>query len=177
VQILCAETDYRYAASMVSYSSSKSDKRPWIDPDDIGEQKWVSYTARDGLKIPALLDLPAGWSKEQGPLPLVVNPHGGPWARDYAGWDASGWVPFLTSRGFAVLRPQYRGSTGLGRKLWVAGDAEWGLKMQDDKDDGAQWLVDEGIADPDKMVMFGYSYGGFAAVAAAVKDKVRLDTN
>jgi dipeptidyl aminopeptidase/acylaminoacyl peptidase len=144
-------------------------ERPWIDPDDIGEQKWISYPARDGLEIPALLDLPAGWSKEQGPLPLVVNPHGGPWARDYAGWDASGWVPFLTSRGFAVLRPQYRGSTGLGRKLWVAGDAEWGQKMQDDKDDGAQWLVNEGIADPDKMVMFGYSYGGFAATAAVVR--------
>lgn len=144
-------------------------QRPWINPEDIGEQKWVSYTARDGLEIPALLDLPPGWSKEQGPLPLVVNPHGGPWARDYAGWDASGWVPFLTSRGFAVLRPQYRGSTGLGRKLWVAGDAEWGLKMQDDLDDGAQWLVNEGIADSDKMVIFGYSYGGFAAAAATVR--------
>lgn len=144
-------------------------ERPWIDAKKIGKQKWVTYTARDGLKIPALLDLPAGWSKEKGPIPLVVNPHGGPWARDYGGWDASGWVPFLTSRNFAVLRPQYRGSTGLGRKLWVAGDAEWGQKMQDDKDDGAQWLVDQGIADPDKMVMFGYSYGGFAAVAASVR--------
>src|SRR6056297_94958 len=145
-------------------------QRPWIDPEDLGEQRWITYTARDGMEIPALLDLPPGWDKEEdGPLPLVVNPHGGPWARDFGGWDSSGWVPFLTSRGFAVLRPQYRGSSGLGRKLWTAGDAEWGLKMQDDKDDGAKWLVEQGIADPDRMVIFGYSYGGFAAAAAAVR--------
>lgn len=145
-------------------------QRPWIDPDELGEQRWITYEARDGMEIPALLDLPAGWDKdEDGPLPLVVNPHGGPWSRDFGGWDASGWVPFLTSRGFAVLRPQYRGSQGLGRELWVAGDAEWGQKMQDDKDDGARWLVEQGIADPDRMVIFGYSYGGFAAAAATVR--------
>lgn len=145
-------------------------QRPWIDPEDLGEQRWITYEARDGMEIPALLDLPAGWDKEDdGPLPLVVNPHGGPWARDFGGWDASGWVPFLTSRGFAVLRPQYRGSQGLGRELWVAGDAEWGQKMQDDKADGASSLVEQGIADPDRMVIFGYSYGGFAAAAATVR--------
>lgn len=145
-------------------------QRPWIDPEDLGEQRWISYKARDGLEIPALLDLPAGWDKEEdGPLPLVVNPHGGPWSRDFGGWDASGWVPFLTSRGFAVLRPQYRGSQGLGRDLWVAGDAEWGQKMQDDKADGAKWLVEQGIADADRLVIFGYSYGGFAAAAATVR--------
>jgi len=144
-------------------------QRPWINSADIGEQKWVNYTARDGLEIPAILDLPAGWSKEDGPLPAVIHPHGGPWARDSIGWDAAGFVPFMTSRGFAVLRPQYRGSAGLGRKLWLAGDKEWGQKMQDDKDDGAKWLVEQGIADPNKLVMFGYSYGGFASVAAVVR--------
>lgn len=145
-------------------------QRPWIDSDELGEQRWITYEARDGMEIPALLDLPAGWDKEEdGPLPLVVNPHGGPWSRDFGGWDASGWVPFLTSRGFAVLRPQYRGSQGLGRELWVAGDAQWGLKMQDDKDDGARWAVEQDIADPDRLVIFGYSYGGFAAAAAAVR--------
>ncbi len=126
-------------------------QRPWIDPKDIGEQRWVTYKARDGLEIPAILDLPAGWSKKDGPLPTVVNPHGGPWARDFTGWDVSGWVPFLTSRGFAVLRPQFRGSTGLGRKLWLAGDKEWGQAMEDDKDDGAKWLVEQGIADPKRL--------------------------
>lgn len=144
-------------------------ERPWIDPEQIGEQRWVTYPARDGLQIPAILDLPAGWTDSDGPLPAIIHPHGGPWARDWAGWDRSGWVPFLTSRGYAVLRPQYRGSAGLGRDLWIAGDAEWGQKMQDDKDDGAAWLVNQGIADPSRIAIFGYSYGGFAAAAAAVR--------
>lgn len=144
-------------------------QRSGIDPNDIGEQRWVSWKARDGMTIPGILDLPAGWTPEQGPLPAVIHPHGGPWARDFGGWDNSGWVPFLTSRGYAVLRPQYRGSTGLGRRLWLSGDAEWGQKMQDDKDDGAAWLVKEGIADPERMAIFGYSYGGFAAAAAVVR--------
>lgn len=143
--------------------------RPWIDPEAIGEQKWVTYTARDGRTIPALLDLPAGWKQGDPALPAIIHPHGGPWSRDMGGWDASGWVPFLTSRGYAVLRPQYRGSSGLGRDLWVAGDAQWGLAMQDDKDDGAAWLVEQGIADPDRLAIFGYSYGGFAAAAAVVR--------
>lgn len=144
-------------------------ERPWVDPARIGEQRWVVYTARDGLKIPAVLDLPAGWKPADGPLPAIVHPHGGPWARDWAGWDGSGWVPFLTSRGYAVLRPNYRGSTGLGRALELAGDRQWGQKMQDDKDDGAAWLVSQGIAAKDRVAIFGYSYGGFAAAAAVVR--------
>ncbi|WP_397606855.1 alpha/beta hydrolase family protein [Silanimonas sp.] len=145
-------------------------ERTGIDPNDIGEQRWVTWTARDGMKIPGILDLPAGWTPEQGPLPTIIHPHGGPWSRDVGGWDASGWVPFLTSRGYAVLRPQYRGSSGLGRRLWLSGDAEWGQKMQDDKDDGAAWLVEQGIADADRIAIFGYSYGGFAAAAAVVRE-------
>ena len=144
-------------------------QRPWIESKDVGEQRWVNYSARDGLDIPAILDLPAGWKPSDGPLPTIIHPHGGPWSRDTMGWDASGWVPFLTSRGYAVLRPQYRGSTDLGRKLWLAGDAQWGEKMQDDKDDGAAWLVKQGIADPNRIAIFGYSYGGFAAAAATVR--------
>lgn len=144
-------------------------QRPDIDSKQIGEQRWVEYTARDGMTIPALLDLPAGWKQGDAPLATLIHPHGGPWARDYGGWDASGWVPFFTSRGYAVLRPQYRGSTDLGRKLWIAGDAEWGLKMQDDDDDGAAWLVKQGIADTKRLAIFGYSYGGFSAAAAVVR--------
>jgi dienelactone hydrolase len=144
-------------------------ERPWIDSKNIGEQRWVTYPARDGMQIPAILDLPAGWTEKDGPLPTIMHPHGGPWARDYGGWDRSGWVSFLTSRGYAVLRPQYRGSAGLGRKLWLAGDSQWGKAMQDDKDDGAAWLVRQGIADPDRIAIFGYSYGGFAAAAATVR--------
>lgn len=142
---------------------------PELAKNDLKQSKLVYYTARDGMKIPGLLTMPAGWNPGDAAPPAVIHPHGGPWARDYIGWDQSGWVPFLTSRGYAVLRPQYRGSQGWGRKLWLAGDAEWGQKMQDDKDDGAAWMVSQGFADADKMVMFGYSYGGFAAFAAAVR--------
>ncbi|WP_434027645.1 alpha/beta hydrolase family protein [[Pseudomonas] boreopolis] len=144
-------------------------ERPWLRDGQTGEQRWVTYTARDGRKIPAILDLPAGWKQGDPPVPAIINPHGGPWARDYMGWDASGWVPLLTSRGYAVLRPQYRGSTNLGRDLWIAGDREWGKKMSDDNDDGAEWLVSQKIAAKDRIAIFGYSYGGFAAAAAAVR--------
>lgn len=143
--------------------------RPWITPDEIGTERWVTYKARDGLEIPAILDLPAAWKQGDAPLPAVVMPHGGPWARDFMGWDESGWTPLLTSRGYVVLRPQYRGSAGLGRKLWLAGDNQWGLKMSDDLDDGAAWLVSQGIAQKDRIAIYGYSYGGFAAVAADVR--------
>ena len=142
--------------------------RPWIDRETLSESSWITYQARDGLEIPAILTLPKGFDQNK-PWPAVVHPHGGPWARDYIGWDSSGWIPFLTSRGIAVLQPQYRGSSGLGQELWKAGDNQWGLRMQDDKDDGAQWLIDQGIADPDRIAIFGYSYGGFAAIAASVR--------
>ena len=144
-------------------------ERPWVDGKRIGEQRWVTYKARDGRSIPAIVDLPAGWKQGDAPLPALVHPHGGPWARDYTGWDMSGWVPFFTSRGYAVIRPQYRGSTGFGREHWIAGDKQWGLKMQDDNDDAAAWLVSQGIANKDRIALFGYSYGGFAAAAATVR--------
>ncbi len=143
--------------------------RPWIKPGMTGKESWVTYKARDGMQIQAILDLPAGWKKGDAPAPAIVMPHGGPWARDWMGWDPSGWVPMLTSRGYAVLRPQYRGSSGLGRKLWLAGDAQWGLKMSDDLDDGAKWLISQGITKKGDIAIFGYSYGGFAAAAAEVR--------
>lgn len=143
---------------------------PWVDKSTLPRSQWVTYKARDGLTVPAILTLPPGYDKARdGRIPAVVHPHGGPWSRDYMGWDYSGWVPFLATRGVAVLQPQYRGSTGLGMTLWKAGDSEWGQKMQDDKDDGAAWMVEQGIADPDKLAIFGYSYGGFAAIAASVR--------
>ena len=143
---------------------------PELTTNTLTPTKLIYYTSRDGLKIPGLLDMPAGWKPGSEAPPAIIHPHGGPWARDYDGWDPTGWVPFLTSRGYAVLRPQYRGSTGWGRKLWLAGDAEWGQKMQDDKDDGAAWMVEQGYANADKIAILGYSYGGYAAFAAAVRD-------
>jgi dipeptidyl aminopeptidase/acylaminoacyl peptidase len=141
-----------------------------MDPATFGDTTFVRYQARDGLSIPAFLTLPRGYDRTRhGRIPLVVLPHGGPWARDYLGWDSSGWPQFLATRGYAVLQPQYRGSDGWGMAHWYAGDQEWGQKMSDDNDDGAQWLVQEGIADPARMAIFGYSYGGFAAAAASVR--------
>ena len=145
------------------------EERPWIESDELRPTELVYYTARDSMRIPAFLTLPKDWTREDGPLPSVVLPHGGPWYRDEADWDPSGWPQFLASRGYAVLQPQYRGSMGWGRDLWLAGDAEWGRKMQDDKDDAAAWLVEEGYADEDAIAIFGYSYGGFAAMAAVVR--------
>lgn len=140
-----------------------------FDWSKLRPSQWVTYTARDGLQIPGVLTLPAGWTPAQGRIPAVIVPHGGPWARDNIDFDLSGWTQFLASRGYAVLQPQYRGSAGLGDKLWKAGDEQWGKAMQDDKDDGAKWLVSQGIADPNRMAMFGYSYGGYAAFAASIR--------
>lgn len=144
-------------------------ERPWIDPKTLGRAEFVHFEARDGLDIPAFVTYPPGWSKERGPVPAVVLPHGGPWARDYLNWDPTGWTQFLATRGVAVIQPQYRGSEGFGFAHWRAGDRQWGLKMQDDNDDAAAWLVSQGIADPKRLAIFGYSYGGFAAIAASVR--------
>ena len=137
---------------------------PFLEPAKLSDMEYVTYEARDGLEIPAYLTLPA---EGESPYPAVVMPHGGPWVRDYHGWDL--WAQFLANRGYAVLQPQYRGSEGWGQELWRAGDREWGQKMQDDKDDGAGWMVEQGIAAADRIAMFGYSYGGFAAMAASVR--------
>ena len=143
--------------------------RAEVDSSQLAPTQLIYYAARDGLQIPGFLSLPKGFDKSKGPIPTIIMPHGGPWSRDTADWDQTGWVPFLTSRGYAVLQPQYRGSEGWGDKLWKAGDREWGQKMQDDKDDGVKYLVDQGIADPKRVAIFGYSYGGFAAIAAAAR--------
>ncbi|MBS0411540.1 MAG: S9 family peptidase, partial [Proteobacteria bacterium] len=143
--------------------------RPWIDPASLGDTRLVEYPARDGLMIPAFLTTPPAARFGPGPYPTLVEPHGGPWARDNMGWDDIGWVQYFASHGYAVLQPQFRGSEGWGQKLWRAGDGQWGQTMQDDKDDGVKWLVAQKIADPARVAMFGYSYGGYAALAAAIR--------
>lgn len=142
---------------------------PQLDRRALGTSRLVYYKARDGLNIPALLTVPNKQLCGEGPYAAVVHPHGGPWSRDDMDFDASGWVPLMASRCQVVLQPQFRGSTGWGRTLWKAGDAEWGQKMQDDKDDGAAWLVAEKLADPKRLALFGFSYGGYAAFVAAVR--------
>lgn len=142
---------------------------PGVDKRALGTSKFVYYKARDGLNIPAFLTTPNPELCGAGPYAAVVHPHGGPWSRDSFTYDGSGWVPMLVSQCRAVLQPQFRGSAGWGRTLWKAGDREWGQKMQDDKDDGAKWLAEQKIADPKRIAMFGFSYGGYAAFAAAVR--------
>ena len=134
---------------------------PWLKESEMAPMKPVSYKSRDGLTIHGYLTMPKG--KEAKNLPVVVNPHGGPWVRD--GWGYNSEVQFLASRGFAVLQMNYRGSTGYGRSFWEAGFKQWGRKMQDDITDGVKWLISEGIADPKKVAIYGASYGGYATLA------------
>ena len=142
---------------------------PEIDVNAIGTTQLIQYAARDGLEIPAFLTTPNPEIYGEGPYPTIITPHGGPWARDDLDWDPTGWTQYFAARGYAVLQPQYRGSDGWGQRLWRAGDNEWGGRMQDDKDDGVRYLIERGIADPNRVAMHGYSYGGYASMVAAVR--------
>jgi dipeptidyl aminopeptidase/acylaminoacyl peptidase len=129
--------------------------------------KTIRYTARDGTEMSAVLTLPRG--REAKNLPLILMPHGGPAVRDDEEWDW--WAQFIASRGYAVLQPNYRGSTGFGTKFNKLGEGQWGLKMQDDLVDAVGWAAKQGIADPKRVCIVGGSYGGYAAFRAAQRDK------
>ena len=128
---------------------------------DLAEMKPVTYQSSDGLEIPAYLTLPKGVPAKN--LPAIVFPHGGPWGRDL--WGYNSLAQFWANRGYAVLQPNFRGSTGYGRKFLDAGNNEWGRKMQDDVTWGVKYLVAEGIADPKRIGIMGGSYGGYATLA------------
>ena len=134
---------------------------PWLNEEDMSEMKPVKYRSRDGLVINGYLTLPKGTNGKN--IPIVVNPHGGPWARDNWGYKSE--IQFLANRGFAVFQMNFRGSTGYGREFWEKSFKEWGKSMQDDISDGVKWLIDEGIADPDRIAIYGASYGGYATLA------------
>ncbi len=134
---------------------------PWLKEAELAPMKPVEYQTRDGLTIHGYLTLPLG--REPKNLPVVINPHGGPWARDTWGFNPE--VQFLANRGYAVLQMNFRGSTGYGRKFWEASFKQWGQKMQDDITDGVQWLIKQGIADPKRVAIYGGSYGGYATLA------------
>ncbi len=141
-----------------------ADLAPWIISDEMNEMHAVTYQSRDGLRIEAYLTLPDGLTPDSAHnLPVVVNPHGGPWARDC--WGYSSEVQFLSNRGYAVLQMNFRGSTGYGRKFLEASYKQWGLRMQNDITDGVQWLIGQGIADPKRVAIYGGSYGGYAVLA------------
>lgn len=134
---------------------------PWIAAADMAPMKPIQYTARDGTVIHGYLTLPVGRPAKN--LPVIVNPHGGPWARDAWGYNPE--VQFLANRGYAVFQPNFRGSTGYGRAFWEKSFKQWGRTMQDDITDGVKWLVDQGIADPKRIGIYGASYGGYATLA------------
>lgn len=140
-----------------------------IDPNMLSAVKAVSYNARDGLEIPAYLTLPR--DRTASKLPLIVLPHGGPFARD--DWEYDPLVQFLASRGYAVLQPEFRGSTGYGRAFVERGYGQWGRGMQDDLDDGVDWLAKLGEVDPRRVCVVGASYGGYAALWAAIRNPDR----
>jgi dipeptidyl aminopeptidase/acylaminoacyl peptidase len=128
---------------------------------DLAQMKAVTYKSSDGLEIPAYLTLPKG--AEAMNLPTLIIPHGGPWGRDQ--WGYNPLAQFFANRGYAVLMPNFRGSTGYGRTFLDAGNLEWGRKMQDDLTWGAKFLVSQGIADPKRLGILGGSYGGYATLA------------
>jgi len=142
---------------------------PWIDENEMANVTPIQYKTRDGLTIHGYLTLPKGLDiKSARNLPVVVNPHGGPWARD--GWGFNPEIQFLANRGYAVLQMNFRGSTGYGRKFWEASFKKWGKEMQDDITDGTNWLIEQGIADPKRIAIYGGSYGGYATLMGLVKE-------
>ena len=139
--------------------------RPWLDSAKMAEQDFVRIKARDGLEIPVLVTRPQG----KGPWPAVVLVHGGPYVRGEE-WGFSSDTQFLASRGYLVIQPEFRGSTGYGDTLFKAGWRQWGLGMQDDVTDATRWAIAQGLADPKRIAIAGASYGGYAAMMGLVKE-------
>ena len=141
------------------------ESRPDIDPSLMASQQQITLKARDGMDIPALLTLPKGKSKN---LPLVVLVHGGPQIRGSVwGWGRE--TQFLASRGYAVIEPSFRGTTGFGTKHFRSGWKQWGLASQDDIADSALWAIEKGIADGNRVCIAGASYGGYATLMGLIK--------
>lgn len=138
-----------------------ADRKPWLKEEQLAEMKPISFSSRDGLTIHGYVTLPKG--RKSNGLPLVVIVHGGPWARDE--WTFNPEVQFLANRGYAVLQLNFRGSTGYGRVFWQASFKQWGRAMQNDITDGVHWIVQQQIADPDRVAIYGGSYGGYSTLA------------
>jgi dipeptidyl aminopeptidase/acylaminoacyl peptidase len=135
--------------------------RERLPREHLAEMQVIRYKSSDGLEIPAYLTLPKGVRAKN--LPLIVNPHGGPQTRN--GWGYDSYAQFFANRGYAVLQPNFRGSTGYGKKFVDAGNLQWGEKMQDDLTWGVKYLVGQGIVDEKRVGIIGASYGGYAALA------------
>ena len=144
--------------------SKLGSRNPLLKPEDLSDVEFIRYPARDGKTISGYVTKPKG----EGPFPLVVLPHGGPHVNEVISYDE--WGQLLANAGYMVLQPQYRMSVGWGQELFDSAYGQHGLAMQDDKDDGAQYLIDQGMVDPDRVAMFGWSYGGYAALVAASRE-------
>ncbi|WP_446936269.1 S9 family peptidase [Lysinibacillus fusiformis] len=152
---------YYYYDSTTDELTELATLSPWLKSSELAEMHPISYKSRDGLIINGYLTLPK--NKNAKDLPLIVNPHGGPWARDMWGFNPE--VQLLANRGYAVLQVNFRSSTGYGKEFLQAGNKQWGLKIQDDITDGVQWAIDQGIADPKRIGIYGASFGGYATLA------------
>ncbi|MDQ3255573.1 MAG: S9 family peptidase [Acidobacteriota bacterium] len=135
--------------------------RERLPREHLAEMRVVRYKSSDGLEIPAYLTLPKGVAAKN--LPTIIMPHGGPWGRDTWGYDS--YAQFAANRGYAVLQPNFRASTGFGKKFLDAGNNQWGDKMQDDLTHGVKYLIEQGIADQKRVGIWGGSYGGYATLA------------
>ena len=171
----------RDGSSMIVYNSGPKDpgsfyyltgnqmaklgsRNPLVPDTALSNVEYIRYTARDGKTIPGYVTKPKG----SGPFPLIVLPHGGPHVNEVVGYDE--WGQLLANNGYMVLQPQYRMSVGWGQKHFDSAYGQHGLAMQDDKDDGAKYLIDKGLVDPNRVAMFGWSYGGYAALVAASRE-------
>jgi dipeptidyl aminopeptidase/acylaminoacyl peptidase len=141
-----------------------ADLSPWLEEEHLAPMHPRHFEARDGLGLQGYLTLPVGYHPEaHGPIAMVLNPHGGPWARDAWGFNPE--VQFLANRGYAVLQVNFRGSTGFGRAFWESSFKQWGRAMQADLTDGVQHMIDQGMADARRVGIYGGSYGGYAVLA------------
>ena len=143
--------------------------KPNLNPEHLADVKYVVYKSRDGRNIPSYVTIP---NEKKDKYPLIVMPHGGPFVQEMVIWDE--WSQMLANNGYMVIQPQYRGSLGYGIDHYTSAfidKGEGGYKMQDDKDDGVLHLINEGLVDPDRVAMFGWSYGGYAALIAASREE------
>ena len=140
-------------------------RNPLLNQENLADVEYIRYTARDGMTIPGYITIPKG----EGPFPLVVMPHGGPHVSEVISYDE--WGQLLANAGYMVLQPGYRMTVGWGKQHFDAAYGEHGGKMQDDKDDGALYLVEQGLVDPDRIAMFGWSYGGYAALVSLSREE------
>ena len=141
--------------------------KPEIKPAQMGRRDFDHYAARDGMEIPVYVTIPPG--KHDAPMPTVVLVHGGPWMRG-SSWEWEAEAQFLASRGYVVIQPEFRGSTGFGSALFKAGFKQWGLTMQDDLADAANWAIKKGWTDPKRIAIMGGSYGGYATLMGLIKN-------